>query len=79
MFLKRNILGRAVPLDISNALLDILWDRHLRGAYLPQHVIAQPTILGPSIQIDGTCITLRWLRYAATREGGSWRITPRLV
>jgi len=67
-----------VPLTLSDALLDILWERHLRGAYLPLHVIAQPTTLGPSIQIDGT-LTLRWLRYAATREGGSWRITPRLV
>ncbi|MBC9206820.1 hypothetical protein IBL26_08225 [Roseomonas aerophila] len=72
-------LGRTVPLSMSDALLDMLWERHLRGAYLPQHVVARLTMRGPTIQIRSVCATYRWLRHPDTQNGGFWRITPSLV
>jgi hypothetical protein len=60
-------------------LLDILWERHRRGAYLPPHVRASLTSRGPTIQIRSPCSTHRWLRQGATGKGRIWRITPALV
>lgn len=64
-----------MPPDISDAFLDILWDRHLDGKYLPLHVLASMTRRGPLIVLQGDVATHCRVKQRHLRDGRIWRKT----
>jgi hypothetical protein len=61
--------------EFSDAELDLIWELHLDGHDLPQHVLAAMTIRGPAIHIRENQYLHCWVKSRAATQGRFWHKT----
>lgn len=62
--------------ELSDALLDILWDWHLAGRQLPSELSVETTDLGPEIWLRLPQAAYRFRKGQTPKKGATWKTSP---